>query len=240
MQSEDKNNRKEDIFQALIRSGRADFPFDREGVKNRLLQSIASAPRTAPKTFGWSLGRLLAPLAVGAVSFGLILATTSAMTYASNTVPGDNMYFLNTFQEKLVLTLPLPQEQKSDMRFGFTYKHLNEVSQVQDRSKDIQIKTLKQSRDFVTETIEQAVTSEQSLRQQGKTRSAENVTKNLTSFEAVAEQHVKKLEQIREDIKTDSEIKKEIEEHLKEIKNARQKARQELRNEQKFEKQTEE
>ncbi|MGE5392214.1 MAG: hypothetical protein ACM3NH_00500 [Candidatus Saccharibacteria bacterium] len=223
-----RKSEKRDIPHALNCSGR-DFPFNQAGVKARLMLSIAAAPQ--PQEPYWTFRRFLLPLSIGSGTLAIIFALSTTLAAASNTVPGDNLYFLNSLQEKIALSLPLPAEQKADIRLGYVYQHINEVSKVQDRSTDVQIKTLKQSQEFITETINKTVTAEQAMRQKGRTKSADSLNRDLSEVQVITDQHVQRLEQLKEEAGTDQSIKDEIDQHLTEIKNARQKARQEIQDE---------
>jgi hypothetical protein len=216
---------KYDFPQSLKQSS-WDFPFDQAGIKSRLMLSIAMQPQ--PEKAGWNIRRLLVPLSVSSASIAVILILTTTLAYASNTVPGDDLYFLNSMQEKIALTLPLPAEQKADIRLGYVYQHIDEVSRVQNRSTEVQIKTLKQSQQIITETIDKTVTAEQTLRQKGKNQSADSLNRDLNEVQAITDQHLQRLEQLKEKPDINQSIKDEIDQHLAEIKNARQKARQEI------------
>lgn len=222
MRTDPGNNRD---FTGPLRDSK-DYPFDREGVKNRLLLSIAASPRPEPAfSFRW-----LAPVSVALVSLALLSGVSIAFSSASGTMPGDKLYFLSRFQERLVLALPMPEEKKTDLIFGYAYKHLSEVSQVTNRSKEVQIKTLRESQEFMRQAIDDTMDTEQKLRKEGKTDKAESLNQNLEDFQAMAEDHVRKVEELkRQNKQQDEDLKKTIEEHVAEIKNARQKARQELK-----------
>src|SRR3989344_4920983 len=102
-------------IEKLFRKTNRDFPFNSSLVKFKLMARIKNNADLA----GYDMPKLnFMPSRAYASGFALALvvaATTATLAYADGSKPGDQLFPLDRFQEKILLKLPLPVEKRSVM-----------------------------------------------------------------------------------------------------------------------------
>ncbi|HYE22561.1 MAG TPA: hypothetical protein VD998_03160 [Verrucomicrobiae bacterium] len=210
---------KQDLIEKLQKS-RMSFGFNKSGVRNRLMMSIDQHQTVVSEIkhnhgFRFVLGSALA----------VVLMTIGTFAYADSTMPGDKLYFLDQFQEKLALKFPRSAESKVQLQAEILderVKELGEIPKVEDLTDELRLKAVEESKKSLIDAIDR--TSELKQNVNLKNRSKSDLNKLLIDLEKIAEKQESEVNHIRER-SLDQETKLELEKNLEDIKKARMRAR---------------
>lgn len=216
-----RSNQDEKLKKLLKNSG--EFQFDPSRVKYRLLSSIDATDQKPVRHF--RLSRVMT-YSVSFAGFVIVLSTTFA--FASNSRPGDKLFALNKAGESVILSLPLPAEQKAQVEAYMVTQRFEALDQVQVKKSDTRpLETLKESDEKLNSAIIHITEQKKRLESRGKTRQAEKLETVLDELQAQAEKREQKIRELQ-DKTEDKETKEKIEKHLKQIENSRKKAQSEI------------
>src|SRR3989344_3541697 len=95
----------------LLKHGSGDFRFDPKNIRHRLMASIEQTKPHPIKHF-----RLNRVFKFSASFAGFILIVSATFAFAPNQVPGDKLFALNKAGESVILSLPMPAEQRAQVR----------------------------------------------------------------------------------------------------------------------------
>lgn len=210
------------IAQLLKQQG--DFNFNKTGIKTRLLTSVHNTrfrEHAAPKKFyqHWTIqfGTCLA----------LVLLLVSGVSYANGAKPGDKLYFLDLFEEKIELTLPRTAASRTQLQSAILSERVEEIDEIKGddaKSAALKIKTINSLQQNLIKAVDDAASTKARLEEKGKDKSVDKVNRVLNNLEKTAGQEERRWEQSKGSDSTDQE-QRDWEARLEEIKKAREKAR---------------
>ncbi len=224
-------NRDEDLIH-LLKQSKGSFRFDHQGIKYRLLSSINHADQKA--IHGFQMTRVIR-YSVGFAGFVVILSATFA--FASSSKPGDKLFALNKAGEHVVLSLPMPVQQKAQMEVYIVNQRFEALDNIETKTVDMNIvgplepkklQTVKESDESLNSAIEHVTLNKKQLESKGNVKAAAKLEAVLDQLQSIAEKRETKLRELKE--KTSDEHQKiEIEAHLKQIQTSRKKAQSEIK-----------
>src|SRR4051794_19211052 len=102
---------KKKKIENLLRASRQDFRFDAENSRARLMMAVNVRHLTRDDVRGLTFSpRTWPKYLVGTSIAGIALGFASSLTFAANqSKPGDVLFPVQKLQNKVVLSLPLPQ-----------------------------------------------------------------------------------------------------------------------------------
>lgn len=214
----------------LLKKTRQDFIFDRTGIKNRLMANLENAPIKAP-SHPMPVFRFVKYASVIVTILAFLSAT---FAFASNSRPGDALFPLNKMGQKIVLTLPFSAEKKAKLQTQFVTNRLNDLEKInaapsnQPNLQNIQLETIKESDEMLSNAIETISANKNRLRSNGSEKAAQQLDEVLTQLDTLASQHEDQIQEI-EDQTQENDIKMTIDSHLTGIKNAHKRVHNELK-----------
>lgn len=215
-----------------LAASRQEFKFDQEAIKSRLLYSLNDAPMKAPDKTLVSFRALKYSTVLASV----LILISGTFALASQAQPGDRLFALNKWSEKLVLALPLSMDQKAAMETRIVNKRLqaleavklNSPATISPQTETRQLETIKESDEAVQNALESVASNKKLLETQGQTANAQRLEKVLNELDNLAAQHEKQIQGLEQSA-LDDEARQTIQLHLIEIKNARTKARTQIK-----------
>src|SRR5258708_4734798 len=102
---------KSEHLKKLLKHSQSQFRFDQSGIKNRLLTSLD----TAKIELNHDHFIVFRIVKYSVVPVCLFLFISASFAFASSSVPGDKLFFLNKLGEKIILNLPLSSQQNADI-----------------------------------------------------------------------------------------------------------------------------
>ncbi len=216
-------SKKPDNLEKLLKSSQQDFRFDQEKVKNRLMYSLESAPIKAPaKTFATM--RVIRYAAVCAV---LLISISTTFAFASSAQPGDKLFALNKWGEKIILSLPLSVGQRAKIETKIVGNRLKALEAVQTAPETRQVETVKEADTALENAIETVSENKKKMETEQDPANTAILNQALSQLDDLAKLHEQQVQMLEKMIQ-DHENHAQILLHLHEIKNARHKARLEL------------
>ncbi len=214
----DKTDKK--VIKALADS-RQDFKFDQQNVKARLMMALKDRTTPGTEKYRTPIHHFFPRYVAGLVTSVILVGTTAGLAYASNKAkPGERLYKVQTFQNNLVLSLPLPDTQKAQYRTDIVAQRLTELEQIQpagsQNSQQIQAEIRASQQSIVDAVSNVAIIQSQSRQNDSKILA---IVKQLNDL---SNKHEQKMELLKNQI-TDAQIKAEIEDSLATIKVNREK-----------------
>lgn len=217
----------------LLKRSKQNFHFDQESLKLRLLTRINS--HHLPEGEKLKLRRVEFPhlqIYQYSAALAVILFATTGVTFAiANTAkPGDLLFPLDVFQEKMILSLPLSYERKAKLQSGFVSERIKELNQFKQISGHdaAKVTAVKESQKTLTQALEAVSQSRDLLESKGKNLEAEKLDDVLSLLETLAVEHEKNADEIKTQL-DEPKFKLQIDDDLTEIKNARLKIKHEIR-----------
>jgi hypothetical protein len=224
------NNHHKKVIELLQRM-KVDFKFDQKGIKTRLLSNIEEQlmSSTADKIKNYNNKPFYArhKWAVGFSTIILLVIFGSGVTLAQADVakPGDKLYGLDQWHEKMLLKIPLPASQKAKMYANIIDERNQELDyllKVKNHNR-VKAEAVKTSQQSLNQAIEQVRSAGERLDERGKSRQADRVQEVLIRLEGLAAEQEQRVESLKE-IEDNQEIKSLLDEDLIEIKRARLRA----------------
>lgn len=218
-----RSNRNKELTE-LLKNSSGEFRFDPEKIKYRLLSSINQLHQN-PAHHHFRFTRVIKY----SVSFaGMVIVLSSTFAFASSSKPGDKLFALNKAGERVVLSLPMPSEQKAQVQAYIVTQRFEALDEVEVQAETRNLETVKESDETLTSAIDRITENKKQLESRGKTKSAEKLETVLDQLQITAEKREKKIMELQEKT-TDKDAKRKIEEHLKQIRKSREKAQLEIR-----------
>jgi hypothetical protein len=223
-------NRKpgKDALERLLKASRTDFAFEKRGIKARLMTDIEEK-RLRDKVRGPFLRRhkwlvMTACLVLVATGSGVTLAKTNISK------PGDALHAADQLHEKLILKLPMSENQKAKIRANIVDERNKELEYFlqAENHRNVRAEAVKESLQSLDQAVEQVRISQANLYSKGKTEQAEKMGQVLIRLETLAGEQEQKVESLK-DQEQDEAVKKELEIQIEGIKKARERARTEPR-----------
>lgn len=202
----------------LLRSSQQEFKFDKQKVKNNLLSEIQEQQlnTTADRVKNWSgsgtLNRHRFALGL-AVALVFVTGIGATLTQANSSKPGDRLYFLDTWQEKTLLKLPLLGDQKAKIQANIVEERNQELSELleNDNHADLKIETVRQVQLELSKTVDDVKKIQSEYSKNGKKQKADNLDTVLDQLENIAGEQETKIEDLRKN--QYDELKKDALDH---------------------------
>lgn len=232
-------SKKNDAIIQLLNSTKRDFEFDSESVKNRVMMALVARHLTKedkqlltfhPKT--WPKYVFTLALAI------VLMISTSAISFASSkATPGDVLFPVQKLQNKFVLSLPLPQTKKEEIRTEIVAKRLKELDAIQNHPQPDTFKLVaivRESQRSIDEAVSHlpvesvATVTNPDAPQTVPTEPAIDVSRSpkldhiVTKLEDLSKQHEDKMELIKLQVE-DKVVKDKIDKSVISIKSNRSK-----------------
>ncbi len=215
------NNKENKKLETLLKQSQGNFSFNQADIKSRLLQSIAHQEQTSPKyAFPWYLPKYATALAA------IVLFVSGAFAFASNSQPGDKLFAVTKVSEQIILSLPLPETQLSQLETKMVSRRLKALDNINKENSILE--TVKESDEGLNQAVEKIILEKARLEKRGKSIQVEKLDQTLTKLEALAGEHEQKFENLKERA-TDQQQKERITQHLEKFKQSRHKALQEIK-----------
>jgi hypothetical protein len=211
----------------LLKQSKQNFQFDQGQVKNRLLYTLGDAPikTTKLRFFSFRLVKYSVSLAV------LLVFLSATFAFASNAKPGEKLFALNKFGEKVMLSLPLSVQQKAQLQARIVTKRLEALTALKNKPdpnlETQKLETVKESDESIQQAIDTISTNKEKFEGMGQTQTAEKLNQVLNQLEKLSKRHEEQIRALEAGI-PNSDIRHAMHQHLLEIKTARHKARLEL------------
>jgi hypothetical protein len=203
----------------LIKEAQQDFKFDQENVKAKLMMavtklkiSVHEKPRLTFSRYALGLGSAL-----------VIFLATTALAMASNaSKPGEFLFPVQKFENKAILSLPLPATKKAEISTRIVAKRLKELDEIDPtKVKDsaqlgAEVKAAQESIQRAAKYLPAKPSSDQSSK---KTQKIDNIIDQLNDLTT---KHQEKLESIKQHV-SDEKIKAEIDQSVANIKLSKEK-----------------
>ncbi len=213
----------------LLKKSRADFAFDKTGVKNRLMaelqeEQLNSAMKrvrlTEKRSFifehKWSL-------ALSVVLF-FVAGSATAFVQADAANPGDSLYTLNRWRDAVMVRLPLPSEQKARIQADIVQERneeldylLNLPEESNPEIREIRVQAVDRSVENLDRAIERTQKAQNTFTTDGETEKAERMREALKELGELTDEQQKKIESLAEK-DDDEDRRKHYETRLDEIK----------------------
>lgn len=209
-------NKKNEEIKHLLQSTKQDFRFDQENLKARLMMSVNAghlskdeAKQLVYKPNLWPKYSVVAVLAL------IIVSGTTGLTFASSkSQPGSALYKVQKFQNQAILSLPLPETKKEEIRTDIAAKRVAELESfsLEDEIDEVSLEAgLEES----YESIDVALVKISAQLEKTSEPSAK-VTALMEKLDNVSIKHQKRLELLKTKVKNER-LKKKIEKNLTEI-----------------------
>jgi len=218
-----KSLSKKEIVEQLQKS-RTDFTFDKGAVKSRLFNSIVN--NVSDSRSGVSNRMFQFKFAV--FSLAALLFISSTLAFANQSRPGDTLYFLDEWRERVYLSLPQPETSRVELQTAFAEERIKEISELYITGpvlNETQLKASENASQSLVNAINHAAATQLQLVNKGKDKSVEKVTRSLERLDQLAESEERRLEEIAGNT-TDRQIRTVFEKNLQAIKEARMNAKQ--------------
>lgn len=236
-----KSKSEDPVEKLLKQSGEAlDFNLDQENGKLRLIQTIQNQSQLT-KTRHINPFILRSSLALATI----VLFVGGTFAAASKSIPGDMLFSVNKFKEKILLSLPLSPANHAEIQASIVEDRLKAldilplaetppVLKIQER----QLETLKEARTSLNQAMDNIQKTRDFLIEEGKMEQAEKLDEVLFNISEISERREEKILEFehqmethtREELEPD-EKQERIREQLSELQKAREKARLQNRNE---------
>jgi len=213
------NNDKKII--ALLKQASPDFQFDQENVKAKLFMRLG-ADVPGIERYHADEHHYMPKFAAGLIASLLLVATTAGVTFASNKAkPGERLFLVQQLQNNLVLSLPLPDDQKAQIRTDIVAQRFLELDQIESPK----LNPIRVSAEIKTsqESIDDAVSNLATIQNQAHKNHAK-ILAIIKQLDELSTKHQQKMESIRKD-STDDKINLEIDKSLESIKINQEKLR---------------
>jgi hypothetical protein len=220
---------KKEVIAKLLAQASADFRFDKNAIKYRLLSSIKQSDQKP--VAGFKFNRVIK---FGALTAGFVIFLSGAFAMASNSEPGDKLFILNKAGEKVILSLPISDQQKAQVQAYIVTDRLETLDQVEVETKQNtkaetkKLESIKESEETLTTAIDNISEKKIELESKGQTKSAEKLEDVLDQLQTKAEKREAKIKEIEEKTEN-SQTKDEIRKHRKKIEESRKKARAQIK-----------
>ncbi|MGE5297863.1 MAG: hypothetical protein ACM3KM_01745 [Acidobacteriaceae bacterium] len=220
-----KNN--SDII-GLLSESRTDFEFDRNGVKQRLINSIhrqkfEMVPEKNSPVKSWAFR-----LGVG-ICVLILAAFTGALSFAQASKPGDKLHFLDKIEDNAMLSLPLPQGTKAKIQSNIATERVKEMSNLplvgpdSKQTYSIKLKAADESQRVLVNAVNTAQQMQARSETKGDAKASAKAKKILTNLEQLATEQEAQLNAIHS-ATDDEQVKERVEKSLEAIKQARKQA----------------
>ncbi len=223
-----RSKNSDEQLKKLLKNSATDFKFDPNSVKFRLLNSIASSEQVIVKHFKFV--RVL-KYSVGFAGMVIIVSTTFAV--ASNAVPGDRLFALNKAGEKVVLSLPLPAQERAEVQAYFVNQRFEDLEQVKTKpdkptaSDTKKLQAIKESERSLTSAINSITENRKRLDTRANAKTSKKLVGILDDLQKKALEKETLIKQLEDDI-GDKETRDKIHEHLELIQKSRRQAQEEI------------
>ena len=220
------NDEKLSRLQKQLKYTELDFKFDHQGVKNHLMQSIVEQKYSqAGSRAKFGMRRRVVSWAAGSLAL-VVFISSGTLAFADNSAPGDKLFFLDKFQEKIILSLPLPSEKRADVQAKIVTERMNELTELKklENQSSIKLRAVKESEESVTRAIESVTTVKTELEKRGKSKQAEQLDSVLNRLDDLAGKQETEISEIKKKLKEKGDVEK-ADKSLLEIKKARNKVR---------------
>ncbi len=215
-------SKTEHDLKILLKKSREAFRFDQKPTKIRLMASIEQFEHHPIKTFQFSR-----VLKFSGSFAGFVLIVAASFAFASNQTPGDKLYALNKAGENVILNIPMPAEQRAQVRGYFVEQRFQALDSV-ELPETKKLETIKESDESLMRAVDEITKSKKNFESKGKTRQADKLEGILDELQKNALEREKIIQKL-EDETDDVDMKREIRKHLDQIKNSREKARLEIK-----------
>ncbi|MBX4186967.1 MAG: hypothetical protein KW802_01755 [Candidatus Doudnabacteria bacterium] len=206
---------KDKALANLLKRSAGDFNFDETSAKFRLLASINRLDQKPAPSF-----HITRVMWYSTAFAALVITASTTFAFASNALPGDKLFALNKFGEKVILTLPLPVEQKAKVQEYIVTNRLEALDKVDTED----LETVKESDESLMTAVDAITQNKTRLESMGKTKQAETLEKVLDQLQTKVENKENTIKEIEKRAK-DEPTREKIREHLKKIEDSKQKAR---------------
>lgn len=216
-----------------LKNSKQNFRFDQDRVKARLMYFVDvrhlnkdDAKRLTFKPAVWPKYAFSASLAL------VLLASTSGLAFASNrATPGDILFAVQKAQNNIILSLPLPESKKDEIRTDIVAKRISEFNKIENVA-TVNPSKIQASIDESQKSFDEAFShlpQAQSSNVEPKSSSDEGIDDDLiTKLEDLSAQHEARLESLKSQV-NDEKIKDQINQSLDSLKSSREKL-EKLRN----------
>ena len=217
------NDPLDEKLKQQLRKSQTDFKLDQTGIKNHLMQSVEAYKQKPAITLPV---RSRFPFWAHSLAIVVLFISSATLVFADSSKPGDSLFFLDKLQEKAVLTLPLPSEQKANIQANIVNERVHELQKLKTtpNKNEVKARAIEESELSVTKALESITEVKTKLEDRGKTKQAERINKVLIKLDGLAEKNEEEIEDIRNNWKEAKQQEKNIERadrSLKEIQRAR-------------------
>jgi hypothetical protein len=220
-------SKKDKQIEQLLSESRQNFEFDSQNIKARLMMAVESQHFSKEELRNFTFKPNFWPRYAFSLTLAVMLmvGTTGFAFAANNATPGDVLFPIQKIQNQIVLSLPLPETKKEEIRTEIVTKRLKELDAIEKISNPDSAKIqaiVKESQ----ASIDDAVTNlHMEPAVEGTTSPDKKQAKldNLaTKLDGLIDTHQKYLKNIQEKTK-DSETKETIDNSAKSIESTREK-----------------
>ena len=229
----DYNPKNDEKIILLLKQMDADFEYDKQGIKNRLMNSIQTS----------HLGQNLIPdqtkfhrrwnFALG-TGLAVVVVFVSTLNYADAAKPGDKLYFMDQWSEQVGLNIPRTAASRAKYKSKIIDERIQELMRLEAITPNptidtVKLRALQKTQQNIVQTVEETAEAKKKLQEKHRDKSLRQLETVFTKLEMQAQDQEMRMQRHREQFITD-ENRADYDERLELIKQARLKARLELQN----------
>jgi hypothetical protein len=198
-----------------------DFKFGQRNLKSHLLQSL-ELQKPLPELAKATSHRMLK---IVTTTSGVVILLSGTFAFASTSNPGDKLFGLNKFGERIILSLPFSATQKANIETGIVERRFKALDNLNQPTNTVA--TIKESDEALSEAVATITLNRENFLQQGNTQQANQMGLILNKLDSLAKQREQRIQNLEDGMENEND-RAEIQRHLIQFQNTRKQAEMEI------------